>query len=350
MASGAQYWKSFKAWCLKNILVLLFGFAALIGLTAPVLGKAVASVESGGWAIISTLCVCLIFFIQGLSLSTAEIRRAVGAWKATAFGVTSILFITPFLAFVPMNLGLVEEFKTGLAIFCNMPTTIASGVALVGQAGGNSAQALLLTVATNLLGIVTVPFYLSFVLAAAGNIDISPVPLLQKLLITIFMPIGVGKGLQELSRTQTKLKFINFYFKKYKFYFKLLTNVLLAIIVWMGFSKSAASPEGHAGPGRVPAGPGRGDAARGHARLQPGRAMGLRADRRAPMEYRATLIMASQKTLPFAVSVISFLDESVGEAGLITIPCILMHLSQLFCRRHVGLLLGAAVAGGQEGA
>eukprot|EP00639_Heterosigma_akashiwo_P033278 CAMPEP_0194723624 /NCGR_PEP_ID=MMETSP0296-20130528/14602_1 /TAXON_ID=39354 /ORGANISM="Heterosigma akashiwo, Strain CCMP2393" /LENGTH=298 /DNA_ID=CAMNT_0039627101 /DNA_START=279 /DNA_END=1175 /DNA_ORIENTATION=+ len=250
-----------------------------------------------------------------------------------------------------MNLGLVEEFKTGLAIFCNMPTTIASGVALVGQAGGNSAQALLLTVATNLLGIVTVPFYLSFVLAAAGNIDISPVPLLQKLLITIFMPIGVGKGLQELSRTQTKLKFINFYFKKYKFYFKLLTNVLLAIIVWMGFSKSAASLK--ATPGLdvfllVLA------AVMLHVAMLAfnlGALRALRADRTHPMEYRATLIMASQKTLPFAVSVISFLDESVGEAGLITIPCILMHLSQLFVDAYVASYFGARpVAGGQEGA
>ena len=47
-------------------------------------------------------------------------------------------------------------------------------------------------------------------------------------------------------------------------------------------------------------------------------------------EHRAVLIMASQKTLPMAVTVISLFPASVGEQGLILIPCIIGHLSQLF--------------------
>ena len=41
-----------------------------------------------------------------------------------------------------------------------MPTTLGVGVALTGAARGNQALALLLTVGTNLLGIVTTPFWL----------------------------------------------------------------------------------------------------------------------------------------------------------------------------------------------
>ena len=44
--------------------------------------------------------------------------------------------------------------------------------------------------------------------------------------------------------------------------------------------------------------------------------------------------MTSQKTLPVSVTVISFLG-SVGEVGLMTIPCIIGHLSQLFIDAYI---------------
>ncbi|AQK71497.1 putative sodium/metabolite cotransporter BASS4 chloroplastic [Zea mays] len=45
---------------------------------------------------------------------------------------------------------------TGLAMFCCMPTTLSSGVTLTQLVGGNSALALAMTVASNLLGIIIV--------------------------------------------------------------------------------------------------------------------------------------------------------------------------------------------------
>jgi sodium/bile acid cotransporter 7 len=54
----------------------------------------------------------------------------------------------------------------------------------------------------------------------------------------------------------------------------------------------------------------------------------------AVAERKAVIILASQKTLPVAVTVISFLDgESLGgrvlDVGIVVIPCILCHLCQL---------------------
>lgn len=54
--------------------------------------------------------------------------------------------------------------------------------------------------------------------------------------------------------------------------------------------------------------------------------------------------MTSQKTLPVSVTVISFLG-SVGEEGLMTIPCVIGHLSQLFIDAYI-----ASRWGGEEGA
>jgi len=47
-------------------------------------------------------------------------------------------------------------------------------------------------------------------------------------------------------------------------------------------------------------------------------------------EKRAVLLIASQKTLPVAVTIISYFGASVGNKGLITLPCILAYLAQLF--------------------
>ena len=46
-------------------------------------------------------------------------------------------------------------------------------------------------------------------------------------------------------------------------------------------------------------------------------------------EQKAVVIAASQKTLPFSVTVIGFLPEDAGSEGLMVIACIVAHLSQI---------------------
>jgi predicted Na+-dependent transporter len=47
-----------------------------------------------------------------------------------------------------------------LTIFCVVPTTLGVGVALTAASRGNQALALLLTISTNLLGIITVTVWM----------------------------------------------------------------------------------------------------------------------------------------------------------------------------------------------
>ncbi len=65
--------------------------------------------------------------------------------------------------------------------------------------------------------------------------------------------------------------------------------------------------------------------------------------------------MSSQKTLPVSVVVIGFLG--VGEEGLMTIPCIVGHMSQLFIDAYIASRWAndedesaVAVAGAESGA
>lgn len=51
-------------------------------------------------------------------------------------------------------------------------------------------------------------------------------------------------------------------------------------------------------------------------------------------ELKAVVLMASQKTLPVSVTVIGFLS-AVGGEGLMTVPCIVGHMSQLFIDSYI---------------
>ena len=46
-----------------------------------------------------------------------------------------------------------------------------------------------------------------------------------------------------------------------------------------------------------------------------------------PREAVAALIMSSQKTMPFAVSIISLLPASLGSKGLLTLPPLVAQVS-----------------------
>jgi sodium/bile acid cotransporter 7 len=155
--------------CLKHFLVLGLLLAIIVGAAAPVLGAAISRWDlCGGLGCVGgvqTICVVVIFVITGLTLKTDEVKEALRAWPEAIYGILSILFLTPLLALVPRELSfLPREFQIGFILFCSMPTTINSGVALVTAGKGNVALALLLTVASNLLGVFTVPFFLSLLL------------------------------------------------------------------------------------------------------------------------------------------------------------------------------------------
>jgi sodium/bile acid cotransporter 7 len=63
------------------------------------------------------------------------------------YGLVAILVITPCFGFLMLMIPLQpQEFATGLALFCVVPTTLGVGVALTAASKGNQALALLLTV------------------------------------------------------------------------------------------------------------------------------------------------------------------------------------------------------------
>ena len=73
-------------------------------------------------------------------------------------------------------------------------------------------------------------------------------------------------------------------------------------------------------------------------------------------DLRAVLIMGSQKSLPFAATIISYFPPSLSAQGLLVVPCIVGHVSQLLIDAFIASRMAsreearlAAESGGASG-
>eukprot|EP01024_Parvocaulis_polyphysoides_P049047 TRINITY_DN471_c0_g1_i10.p1 TRINITY_DN471_c0_g1~~TRINITY_DN471_c0_g1_i10.p1 ORF type:complete len:427 (+),score=41.90 TRINITY_DN471_c0_g1_i10:121-1401(+) len=320
---SCQQWCKIKAFLLKNFLTVGLLLALFVGLTYPSPGDIIASQKMGDYNITKTMNICTIFFISGMTLRSSEIKAAFSAYSALAYSLITILFITPFAGFaflkIPYN---PQEFAIGLAVFCAVPTTLTSGATLAMQANGNYALALMITVSSNVLGVITVPFVLKLILeGVVQGLQIDAIQLLTQLLSTILFPLIVGKIFRHLHRN-----IMNFG-KKYKSELSLINNGSLVMIVWQTISESQQTIINTnlisilllILSGILM-----------HLVFFGFNYMVVKIIGWGEKEKRAVLLIASQKTLPVAVTIISYFGASVGNKGLITLPCILAYLAQLF--------------------
>ncbi|PNY04164.1 Na+-bile acid cotransporter [Trifolium pratense] len=197
-AKGLTWVEPILRFARGNVLPLALISAVTLGLTYPSLGCAVDKYH------VSKIGPFGIFVISGLVLRSEEIGAAVEAWPVGLFGLVSgngwgafwmagkysppiyipstkykisrpmtdcwlwshgytncasVLLVSMQVALLailvntPLNEDCLQSAQ-GLAIFCCMPTTLSSGVALTQLAGANSALALAMTVISNLLGIL----------------------------------------------------------------------------------------------------------------------------------------------------------------------------------------------------
>ncbi|CAN6452503.1 unnamed protein product [Victoria cruziana] len=242
-----------------------------------------------------------IFLISGLMLRDAEIAAAKEAWPAGLFGVVSILFFTPLASQLVLKLQLTpQEFVTGLAIFCCMPTTLSSGVALTQLVGGNAALALSMTVISNLIGIMIVPFTLSNFLAAGTGVSVPSGQLFRSLILSLLLPLILGKvPWIQISKSRSLLLMV----KPTIF----LVAVGMAALIHLAFLLwNALAIQG--------------------LNIAFGNDESVFTKKE---NARAVILVASQKTLPVMVAVVEQLGGAMGEAGLLVLPCVAAHINQI---------------------
>ncbi|KAI3799622.1 hypothetical protein L1987_34921 [Smallanthus sonchifolius] len=272
-----------------------------------------------------------IFIISGLTLRSEDISAAAEAWPVGLFGLVSILLFTPNLSRIILQLHLQpQEFVTGLALFCCMPTTLSSGVALTRLAGGNSALALAMTVTSSLLAILILPFSISKLIACGLGASVPTGKLFKRLIVTLLIPLILGKAFRE------SFKGLADFADNNRKLLSMISVLLLSLVPWIQVSRSRSlllmiKPAAFllaVMMGMLL-----------HLILLSFNAISIRClcalsgGSKSIFAKRenstALLLVASQKALPVLVAVVDQLCSTFGESGLLIIPCVAAHLNQI---------------------
>lgn len=305
-----------------NFLPTILVSAVVLGLIYPRLGQQLYQIGLSKWATFG------VFLISGVTLRTSEVGDVLQAWLSLLFGVVSSLVITPWIAVLVLQFPIFpREFVTGLALFCCMPTTLSSGVTLSQVAGANTALALSLTLISNLLGILTIPFMISKLVAPNLGISVPAGPLMKSLVEMSLVPLLIGKVIRVYAS--------GFIDKKEK-ELAILSAIFLGLVPWMQVSCgrdlflslkmqniTAAAVLGLAT----------------HCVFLLWNLFGIHTlhshirESKDPHQQKsnawAIILTASQKTVPVAIAVIGSLGGSMGESGLLVLPCLITHITQI---------------------
>ncbi|GBF95580.1 sodium metabolite cotransporter, chloroplastic-like [Raphidocelis subcapitata] len=301
--------------------------AIAVGVAFPAPGVAVGQLPG-----VNAFVTTAMFVISGLQLKQGEAARALQARGAVAFGLASILLITPLFSRAALALPLQPaELGVGLAVFCCMPTALSSGITLTQAVGGNAALALLLTVASNMLGVFTLPFLLPWLLGpglAGGGGGLDPLVLLAKLLRTVLLPAVVGAAARAF------VPGVADWVDARRRNLAYGSAVLLAIVPWTQVSATVAGGAGVGGGALALALAGGVAVHLAFLALNSAACAAFRFGGPDGAEARglrrALILTASVKTLPVAVAVLASLGPAIGPAaGLAVVPCMLAHLSQI---------------------
>lgn len=211
-----------------------------------------------------------------------------------------------------------------------MPTTLSSGVALTQLAGGNSALALAMTVISNLLGILLVPFSISKFIADGVGVTVPTKQLFKSLVLTLLIPLILGKILRESFRGLADFVDNN------RKLFSRISAVFLSLVPWIQVSRSRSLLL-MVQPAMFLVAIGTGTVL--HLVLLAFNAFaiqclstvtgGSQSVFAKKENANAALLVASQKTLPVLVAVVEQLGGAFGQSGLLVLPCVAAHLIQI---------------------
>lgn len=281
--------------------------AFLMAWFAPEPGRVLQQAGLVPWMVVT------IFLINGYQTVLSQIPLSAKLRTTALMAILINLLISPFLGLATANLlALPSAAAIGLIVTATVPSTLSSGIVITQLAGGDGIKALFLTILLNLLGVFTIPLLLPVVLENAGNLDLSPWPLLKQLLIIVLVPFVLGmlgRRIMQLSPRHWLIRY--------------LPSSCVVITVWMSVSASSETLREISLPllgGIIVA-----------ALLLHGALLLLcLASRRLYQpergEWIALLFTASQKTLPVAIGVLAALNQPIGVA---LVACILFHFMQL---------------------
>lgn len=273
-----------------------------------------------GWAVAG------VFFLQGLQLASAEVRRGLGAWKVHLFCQAWMFLAYPLMAgllVLVFGRWMDDAARTGLLYLAVLPTTIATCAAFAARAGGNGAVALFNIVVGNLAGVVLAPAVLVLLLERGSGAGVDPVPLFRVIGLQILLPFVVGQAARRVLARWAAARTAGL---------RAVVSGLIFFILYAAVCNLAA--------GATRAAVGGSGLAAGMALLLlclgHGLAAGVLARTGWPQDLRvAAFYTASQKTLAAgvpmagAVYAVAGEDPALPPLALVVLPLVVFHVGQL---------------------
>ena len=273
--------------------------------------------------------IVLIFFFSGLILDARQIKSGILDAKGIIAALVIIFLFSPVIAAlfaaIPVDTGVL----IGIFLVAVMPTTLSSGVVMTGAAGGNMAQALVITIVANGLAVFTIPVVLSLLLNLVGG---STVVVIDKLAIVIklgcyvFLPLCFGLTIKFLAKSLMD---------RLVFRLQMLNQLLVLAIVWMAMSQARdAIVSGGASMGIIFL------LVFGfHGMLLAAAGIVTKCLKLGKSRRESVIFMGGQKTLPLSI----ILQVSLfPQYGLALVVCVLHHLIHLLMDGYlVGRLKGS---------
>ena len=149
----------------------------------------------------SSVMIFFIFILSGMILDIDQMKSGIKDIKSTLAALFIIIITSPFVAAVMSFLPLETGILLGMFLVAVMPTTISSGVVMTGNAGGNMAHALFVTIVSNCIAIVSIPLVLSILLLLQQQdtvLSIDQKAIIVKLLILVLLPLITGMFLKKM--------------------------------------------------------------------------------------------------------------------------------------------------------
>ena len=149
----------------------------------------------------SSAMIFFIFILSGMIIDIDQMKSGIRDVKSTLAALLMIIVISPFVAAAMSFLSLETGIIIGLFLVAVMPTTISSGVVMTGNAGGNMAHALFVTIVSNCIAIVSIPFMLSILLLLQQQdkvLSIDQKAIIIKLLVLVLLPLLTGMFLKKI--------------------------------------------------------------------------------------------------------------------------------------------------------
>jgi sodium/bile acid cotransporter 7 len=214
----------------------LIGLFLVFVITVADASETVSSI--GGWLKMHRgpdAVIVLVFFFSGLILDARQIRSDVMDIKGIIAALIIIFLVAPFIGALFGAIPLDTSVIIGIFLVAVMPTTLSSGVVMTGAAGGNMAQALVITILANGLAVFTIPVMLSLLLRLVGGsavVYIDKSAIMIKLGFYVLLPLCFGLTIKFLTKSLMD---------RFVYRLQMLNQLLVLAIVWMAMSQARSA-------------------------------------------------------------------------------------------------------------